>query len=1372
MVARDVATVSVQTPPQVIDVPIGTDAAVLSTPNRGDSGPVYAPPSSPILTAPGAPQTVGSSFIGINLNDQFTAFGSGSIPPDTMGAVGPDHFVEAINSSVAVYDKATGTRLSHVSLNSFFTVTVGPTTYPRNGSFDPRICFDRRSGRYLACVLERGAVSGTQNGVILAVSRTGDATGVWDKYFLDVGDPASGGTTFFTDYDTLGTDDNGVYLGVRIFPSTGGSTAKIIATPKAPLLAGAPSLGTVTQFSGITDMFSTPQPALNFDATASGGPAFFVASSAFVLADVFYRSLTWSGGVPTLSALSTLATPAFAAPINAPASGSGTPINVGDMRLQMAIVRNGALWTARTIGCNSAGTDAGADRDGCEWFQLRITGASLSIDTHGRVFDTAAATPRSYFYPSIVVSGQGHAAMGFSGVASTEFVGAYATGRLRTDTAGTMYPPALLKSGDATYTRLDSSGRNRWGDYSYTSLDPRDDMTIWTIQEYATSIPTLIWGTWINSLVAPPPATPTSVSATVAQGATAVNVTLTGTSVGGSEFYDPGSVTIPGVGSVNRIAASVGGAGVTVNSVTYTDPTHVTLNVTVSAGAAPGARTVTVTNPDGQTASSAAGILTVTAPAPTVVSLNRAGANPSNAATVNWTLTFSSAVTGVVASNFSLAGGAVPGASVGVPSTGDGGVNWNVPVTTGASNGTLTLSLANSTGQSPTTATTLPFVGQTYDMDKTVPTVTVTPASGTFTTSPITFTLTFSEAVSGLTAAGVTVTNGTKGALAGGPTVYTIPVTPTTVGAVTCAVPAGSATDGVNSNSLSNTASVTFSPPTVTSLNRVNANPSNLSTVNWTLVLTTAATPLSASNFSLTGTATAGASVGTPTTGNGGLTWNVPVTTGAGSGTLTLNLATTTGATPPIFGTLPFVGQSYDMDKTVPTVAVTPASGTFSTSPITFTLTFSEAVSGLTVAGVTVTNGTKGALAGGPTIYTIPVTPTASGTVTCLVPAGSASDSAGNGNAVSNTASVTYAPSTVTSLNRVNANPSNLSTVNWTLVLTVAATPLSASNFSLTGTATAGASVGTPTTGNGGLTWNVPVTTGAGTGTLTLNLANSTGVTPPISGTLPFVGETYDMDKTAPTVAVTPASGTVATSPITFTLTFSEPVSGLTAAAITVTNGTKGALAGGPTVYTIPVTPSAAGTVTCLVPAGSAADPAGNPNSASNLASVTYGPAPTVTCTTTVTAMQPSGGGLTNVGLTVTSSDPAATRTIAVYSNDNNLTGTSTSFFFNGGFYYPKPAAAQLVGSTLLLRADRYATPGRVYLIVAKATSPGGATGFACCTVVVPYAPFFLAPPATITAPAAAAKAYCDANAGAPPPGALPPAGAGYDTHLAPTALP
>ena len=53
------------------------------------------------------------------------------------------------------------------------------------------------------------------------------------------------------------------------------------------------------------------------------------------------------------------------------------------------------------------------------------------------------------------------------------------------------------------------------------------------------------------------------------------------------------------------------GGGVTVDNVTYNNPTNLTVNLTVSPYAAPGARSITVTNPDGQSATSLSGLLTI-----------------------------------------------------------------------------------------------------------------------------------------------------------------------------------------------------------------------------------------------------------------------------------------------------------------------------------------------------------------------------------------------------------------------------------------------------------------------------------------------------------------------------------------------------------------------------------------------------------------------------------------------------------------------------------------------------------------------------------------------------------------------------------------
>jgi hypothetical protein len=450
-----------------------------------------------------------ASFRGVSLQDEFDILGSGpttSPCPDTMGAVGPNHFLEEIKGAVAVFDKNSGARLSITSLANFFNVTIGGITYPRTAISDPHCVYDTHSGRFFAIALELGATGNDDNGIILAVSRTSDPTGAWDKYFLDVGFGMQ-----FTDYDTLGMDDNGLYFGANMFPGGGDGdlignkgrgalTAQIIATPKAPLLAATPSLGTLYQFTGITDMFSV-QPAFNFDHVGPSDKAWFVSSSVTSNSNVNYRTLTWSGGVPTLSATQVVTTPDYGNPINAPAQGSTTPLNVVDDRLNMSVIRDGHLWTVRNVGMNATGGAIGSNRTGVEWVELNTSGGTTAtLDQSGRIWDPAASSPRFYYVPSLNVNAKGDVRIGFSGSKSTEFIGAYISGRAPGDAAGFATAPQLIKAGEAAYQRIDGSGRNRWGDFSYTSIDPTDDLTIWTIQEYAsTGAAGNIWGTWIMS---------------------------------------------------------------------------------------------------------------------------------------------------------------------------------------------------------------------------------------------------------------------------------------------------------------------------------------------------------------------------------------------------------------------------------------------------------------------------------------------------------------------------------------------------------------------------------------------------------------------------------------------------------------------------------------------------------------------------------------------------------------------------------------------------------------------------------------------------------------------------------------------------------
>ena len=287
-----------------------------------------------------------------------------------------------------------------------------------------------------------------------------------------------------------------------------------------------------------------------------------------------------------------------------------------------------SLWTAHNIRVNSSGLGGSSgDRDGDRWYQLGNLSTTPTLTQSGTLFDSAASNPRFFWIPSIAANGQGHASLNSSTAGSGRFAEIASSGHLLSDATGSIEPFDITQTSSSSYS-LGSGNPKRWGDYSQTVVDPTDNQTFWTFQEYANA--TDSWGVRVIKLKAPPPATPTSASPNpIAGGQSSVSVQITGTSSSGSGFFDPGA-DAGGPGFPNHISASVSG-GVTVNSVTFTDPTHVTLDLNTTA-AANGAKDVTVTNPDGQS-STASNLLNVgadtTPPAPPILS-GSSPTSPSN----------------------------------------------------------------------------------------------------------------------------------------------------------------------------------------------------------------------------------------------------------------------------------------------------------------------------------------------------------------------------------------------------------------------------------------------------------------------------------------------------------------------------------------------------------------------------------------------------------------------------------------------------------------------------------------------------------------------------------------------------------------------
>jgi hypothetical protein len=561
------------------------------------------------LSEPVIPQTVATSFLAARLAE------SGYIPPDSMGAVGPTQILAVVNGRIKVFSKAGALGALNATTDSFFgSVRNG------YGTSDPHIRYDRLSGRWFVSMIN---VSGP-NRVLLAVSSGSTITDTSSFTFFQFQHDQVGGTPNpdtggFADYDTLGVDQSALYLGVNVFNSSGtallGTTGFVVR--KSDLLAGTL---TVTAFRQLTSCSTstfvcsagpvTPQGVDNDDPGAAEG--YFIGVDGASFSKLTMRRVNNPGGVPSISGNIAVAgsIPTTTYPIDQPALGSTRPLDALDDRLFAAAVHRNkttgtsSLWTAHAIEVDASGAGVpGGGRNGARWYEIINLTSTPALNQAGTLFDSSASNPVGYWIPSVAMSGQGHMALGSSRAGTNNHAEIAVAGRLATDTPGLLQSPLVAQTSGTSYT-LGSSSPQRWGDYSQVVVDPNDDMTMWTFQEYCDA--TNSWGLRVIELLAPPPATPAAASPpSLAQGASG-NLLLTGTAVSGSGFFDPGS------SFANRITTAVDGGGVTVNNVTYTDPTHITLNVTVSASATTGARTISVTNPDGQAATSAFGIFSVT----------------------------------------------------------------------------------------------------------------------------------------------------------------------------------------------------------------------------------------------------------------------------------------------------------------------------------------------------------------------------------------------------------------------------------------------------------------------------------------------------------------------------------------------------------------------------------------------------------------------------------------------------------------------------------------------------------------------------------------------------------------------------------------
>jgi hypothetical protein len=239
--------------------------------------------------------SVAMSFEGLNHYQQRYARGGNQFsiePPDQGLCAGNGDVLEVVNDVLNVYGASSGQsvlpdntatnivggfprNVGHaVDLNSFYgyAPAINRSTGIRGPEVtDPSCIYDSATNRWflVSLTLEVVPTSGAfthVNHLDLAVSKTGDPTGGWNIYRMDVTNDGSntGGVNpgpFLGDYPHIGADANGIYLTTNAYPwlTNGFAGAQIYALSKAQLAAGASSV--TTQHIDTSGMVDAPSQA-------------------------------------------------------------------------------------------------------------------------------------------------------------------------------------------------------------------------------------------------------------------------------------------------------------------------------------------------------------------------------------------------------------------------------------------------------------------------------------------------------------------------------------------------------------------------------------------------------------------------------------------------------------------------------------------------------------------------------------------------------------------------------------------------------------------------------------------------------------------------------------------------------------------------------------------------------------------------------------------------------------------------------------------------------------------------------------------------------------------------------------------------------
>jgi hypothetical protein len=411
---------------------------------------------APVQTAVGALAAPSPTVNALGLD--FNTWGAGH-PPDTNGVVGPNHFVQSVNTSVGIFSKSTGGRLSAFTFDDFFAAS-GTAECDANNGGDPTVSYDVPSGKW---VVADFAWIDSRRGPFfecVAVSSGSDpVASTWTFYSIPAGDGA------FPDYPKFGSGPDAVYFTTNNFKGNRYVGSGVYALRRS-------SLGTASlqvQHVTTSSTFFSLLPANSVEAAPAAGPE-TIASVWNGRLSLWRFTPDWANAANSTFVNNANLAVSYSSVSRVPTPGEQVD-SLSPRAMSKAQLRNGSLWMTHTVAAGSV--------TGIRWYEVTGLDGTPSIRQQG-TFAPAGGLYR--WMPSLAVDKQGNMAVGYNAGNGTVNPALRYAGRLVTDALGTLgqSETSLIEG-----TGAPSTGNfNRWGDYSEMSVDPVDGCTFWFTGEY------------------------------------------------------------------------------------------------------------------------------------------------------------------------------------------------------------------------------------------------------------------------------------------------------------------------------------------------------------------------------------------------------------------------------------------------------------------------------------------------------------------------------------------------------------------------------------------------------------------------------------------------------------------------------------------------------------------------------------------------------------------------------------------------------------------------------------------------------------------------------------------------------------------------